>query len=239
VVSNCEFVDNYVYTAGGAISCRWGASAEINNCTFIQNMAPMGGAMYIQVHSTSSEVQIDNCLFYGNRAKLGGALFNESAAPRIQSCTFVLNESDSAYSGSVLYSVMSPTPEFMGCIISNNYDGTPIVHESESTEPVFSCSNVFGNEHGDWTEDIESQYGINGNISADPLFINLEEGNLSFHPDSPCTSENSGCGSMGSTIQMIDPKWFRITHIRPPRVNTENPPSSFFTAGCSTMHEPR
>ena len=45
------------------------------------------------------------------------------------------------------------------------------------------CTDIYGNGGGDWVEPIAGQYGMNGNIAADPLFCNAslsEEGDSCF-----------------------------------------------------------
>jgi hypothetical protein len=45
------------------------------------------------------------------------------------------------------------------------------------------------------------QYGINGNISEDPLFCDPEAGDFTLHGDSPCapySAPNPECGLIGA-----------------------------------------
>lgn len=49
-----------------------------------------------------------------------------------------------------------------------------------------SCCDLFGNEGGDWTEEIVDQLGENGNISADPAFCDPDFGDFTLADSSPC-----------------------------------------------------
>ncbi|MBP6875294.1 MAG: hypothetical protein KBD56_04430 [Candidatus Eisenbacteria bacterium] len=61
------------------------------------------------------------------------------------------------------------------------------------------CCDIFGNEGGDWVGCIESQQGVNGNISLDPLFCDWQDGDLHLEVDSPCAPEyNPACGLIGA-----------------------------------------
>jgi hypothetical protein len=68
-----------------------------------------------------------------------------------------------------------------------------------TTTVALSCCDVFGNEGGDWVGSISDQYGINGNISADPLFCNPGIGDFTLHANSPCAPDsNPDCGLIGA-----------------------------------------
>jgi hypothetical protein len=47
-------------------------------------------------------------------------------------------------------------------------------------------SDIYGNAGGDWTPYIADYLGLFGNISSDPLFSNLFEGDYRLQPGSPC-----------------------------------------------------
>ncbi len=97
-VINCYFENNTALTYGGAIGLRNnGVGAEITNCTFVNNFAPDGGAIYALASATisgstfrnnratnnggaivttgSNSLNIANSKFESNRAKNGGALY--------------------------------------------------------------------------------------------------------------------------------------------------------------------
>jgi hypothetical protein len=58
------------------------------------------------------------------------------------------------------------------------------------------CCDVYGNEGGDWMGCIDGQVGSDGNISANPLFCDPQNGDLRLRADSPCVASDS-CGWMG------------------------------------------
>jgi hypothetical protein len=60
---------------------------------------------------------------------------------------------------------------------------------------------VYGNAGGDWVGCIEDQYGINGNISEDPLFCDPETGDFRLQEGSPCgpfSPPNEECDLIGA-----------------------------------------
>jgi len=59
-----------------------------------------------------------------------------------------------------------------------------------------TCSNIFGNDDGDWVATVEHLAGINGNISADPLLCDPGNWDYSVAANSPCLSDL--CGTIGA-----------------------------------------
>ncbi len=206
-ISNCMFINNYVYSAGGAISCRWGSGASIEGCIFTGNTAPAGGALYTSCRGNDTSTDAVNCLFSKNRAKIGGVVFCESRSPRFTSCTFVSNSCMDADGGSVAYCAFTSNPRFAHSILVYNSEGTIFARDREISGPLLSCSDVFGNELGDWIEIISDQQNTNGNISADPGFADLTAGDLSLPDNSPCSANSSQCGQIGTLLQSLKIVW--------------------------------
>ena len=64
---------------------------------------------------------------------------------------------------------------------------------------ALDCCDLFGNAEGDWTGGIAGQYGVSGNISADPLFCDPENGDFRLNQGSPCApDQNPDCGGIGA-----------------------------------------
>jgi len=80
---------------------------------------------------------------------------------------------------------------------------------------VFDCSDIYGNDGGDWTGSIASQYGVNGNISADPLFCDAQGGDFTIDAASPCAPTANTCreliGALGIGCGMTSVEMQRST----------------------------
>lgn len=67
-VANCEFFGNIAGGTGGALSCWYGSSAQILNCTFTGNSAATGGAV---AGNGLSPIVISHSILWGNSAPQG------------------------------------------------------------------------------------------------------------------------------------------------------------------------
>ena len=95
--------DRMASTAGGALMIEalgWNSSSpKIANCTFTDNNARYGGAVFVNGNSSTAEPQFVDCIFQNNEASFkGGAIYNDGesglANPVLVSCEFVENDAD-------------------------------------------------------------------------------------------------------------------------------------------------
>ena len=181
LVTLCLFQDNSVYNWGGGL-ISW--DSVIEDCIFIGNVAGQGGG------AIDGSGTIRRCLFIENQQPI--SITGDST---LESCTFVKN--DSGLPGVVL--VKGGSLSITNSILAyNNVSGPPI----QGVLSSISCMDIFGNVGGDWEGDLAQYLGQNGNISADPLFCNIDPGNYRtdyyLYANSPCAPTHSnGCGLMG------------------------------------------
>ena len=71
-IKNCSFDNNMSHRYGGAICGGFNATVEILDTKFTRNKAKQGGAIDVDQQSF---LRITNCTFEDNHAQLGGALF--------------------------------------------------------------------------------------------------------------------------------------------------------------------
>jgi hypothetical protein len=74
--------------------------------------------------------------------------------------------------------------------------------------PTLTCCDLYGNMGGDWVGSIAGQYGINGNISENPLFCNRIGGEFQLRGGSPCapfSPPNQECDLIGAWPVGCDP----------------------------------
>jgi hypothetical protein len=192
VMEYCEFNGNtadviitfepYAPGFGGGLHLYY-ASPTLSHCVFDRNIAISGQNMeYMSAqggglacyHSTPTLI---NCTIFGNTA--------EEYGPGMPG------------HGAGIYLFDSPA-QVENTVIAYNFGGEavgcPFDTSCTDTLPVFLCTDIYGNELGDWTDSIASQQGINGNFSEPPYFCDPWIGNFGLWIHSPCSADSSECG---------------------------------------------
>jgi parallel beta-helix repeat protein/predicted outer membrane repeat protein len=199
-LNNCTFSENSASLRGGGMFCSSTASLTLNNCRFSGNIADVGGGMYCS--DTSSPVLTD-CTFSRNRARYGGGIQTgdsslNSPSPTLNNCTFSGNEATVSGSG---VGCFNSSPTLANTIIAFSEDGDAI-YCGDNSNPTLTCCDVYGNAGGDWVGCIADQFGVNGNISEDPLFCDPDNGDFTIRSDSPCapfSPPNEECDLIGAS----------------------------------------
>jgi hypothetical protein len=188
---DCVFANN-----GTSGVCGCDVANTFTRCVFLNNGdTGRQGGFYgsYWYHPT-----LTNCLFFGNVANQGGGLYlGYECTLHMANCTFYGN---SAPEGSGIYlDYVSPSPDVARTIIAAGLGGAAVACPLIS--PTFGCSDIYGNEGGDWVGPIAGQLGLNGNISLDPLLCNPPGMDFHLQEESPCapySPQNPGCPLVGA-----------------------------------------
>ena len=185
VLDTVSFRENIALGDGGAVALPEEGS-EIYSCRFSMNTAGgEGGAMILAI-----DAPIENCLIYGNSAgeeSAGAGFAIEAGAPEIWNCTFASN-----FGYAIHNMTADAAPTITNCIIYGNTDS---IQNSDNAEPDISYSNIEGTAEGE-----EGDVPGEGNIDEDPLFRNLDEGDMYLLEDSPCIDTGTGSGAPETDI---------------------------------------
>jgi hypothetical protein len=192
-MERCVIHDNTCGLQGGGFGAF---GAVVTDCEVMRNKARRGGGAWEGGGST-----IERCLIYDNEADLGGGLYCNSRDPSsFVRCTFVRNHAQEA-SGIAVSAGQPVTHHMDGSIIAGGINGPAIACLGGATL-VLTCSDLFGNEGGDWVGCVAGQQGQSGNFSADPYFCDEAVDNFALAESSPCLPGNhpqgANCGVIGA-----------------------------------------
>ena len=190
-LANCIITGNGAVWGGGM--CSEGGSPTLVDCTFRNNRALVNGG---GMHNSNSSPTLVNCTFIGHELMLedgcGGGMYNHDSALTLVNCMFSGNRAGlfGGLGGGIYHSGSFPTT-LVNCTFSGNAaypwllnNGGGAIH----TTGLISLKNciLWANIGG---EGVEAQVfpptvfveysciqdwptpGVNGNIDADPLFV--------------------------------------------------------------------
>lgn len=198
---------------GRVIYCQdLDSGARIQGFTICSGSSYTGGGVCCR----SSSPTIVDCVFLDNSAAdAGGGVYCFISSPAVSNCTFSGNQ---ASEGAGLYCDTYSSCALENTIIAFSMQGEAVGCIDDAYVTI-TCSDVYGNAGGDWVGCIADQCGVNGNISADPLFCDPENGDYSISEYSPCAPAYSptGCGLIGahgvgcSLTPVAGPRWEDVT----------------------------
>jgi hypothetical protein len=195
--ADCVTVDG---DAAGRVFYGGGTSdARLEGFTVTNGRARWGGGMLII--NNYSPLQVSDCVFYGNTVydpgySQGGGIDIENDPgwpgpdPILRNVTVADNTGAWGAGISVFYA--SPTLE--NCLIAFNNGGVGLSVYVAS--PQLSCTDIYGNSGGDWVEGIAGQLGVNGNISANPVFCPPGWEGYTLDASSSCLPAHNSCGEL-------------------------------------------
>jgi predicted outer membrane repeat protein len=221
-ISQCSFSANEA-DCGGAVCSQLGGWVSLDDCAFAENQgAVAGGGLYVS-HAFASATA---CSFTSNYSDEGGGINAHACALIVRQSTFISNWADTRggaldfeqnadsllVESCTLAGNMAPLGCGIGCVddaeplleqtlIAFGTGGEAIYCGMNTSGPLLSCCDIYGNLGGDWTGCIAGQYGVGGNICEDPLFCGLENPQepYTLHANSPCAAENNpACGQIGA-----------------------------------------
>jgi len=172
VISNCRFVGNSTEDGGGGVRCS-GSGLMLINCTFEGNSAYYGGGIY----NHSCDIIMINCAFTGNSAIMvmseghGGGIHSVSSNLIFNSCTFAGNSSEDGSTIACKSRIGHSNLRFTNCVI---WEGINWMYNGDDSEVTITYSDVQGGWPGE------------GNIDADPLFVNPDGNDYHLQYGSAC-----------------------------------------------------
>lgn len=166
---NCSFTQNRAEEDGGAILAAPTNDLVMLGCIFTGNSAGGrgGGLSFLQgIRQT-----VTNCLFTDNQADEGGAINCNFAVLSIINCTFTLNSATSG--GGAALSSFESNVDVTNVILWGDF-GTSEIQTRRGAEPIVTYCDIQGGYPGE------------GNIDADPKFVDPVNGDFRIDDRSLC-----------------------------------------------------
>lgn len=200
VIRSCTFDENIAAGSGGALLLD-GCGPDIDSCLFSGNTAGVDGGAIFLTSLTSVTQRLDQCVFVGNEATgTGGAMHTDGTLGSFFfSCTFYGN---TAPIGSA-YSVATGTATFDRTIVAFG-NGSAIECDIGGSISAISCSDIFGNQGGDWVGCVSGMDTLFDNFSVDPEFCDTSTGDFTLRATSHCVNA-PGCGLVGASSEICIP----------------------------------
>lgn len=201
-----------------ALECESQSNLIVRRCAFRETRSrssDYAGALT----SFDSRLLVEDCLFEENSgwfSAVGGVKLWASDAT-LRGCTFIKNHADvvlcaggalrieqSTFAGwqtsqSDVVLGWGATASIANCVFAYGY--MSIECYTSDVQVHLMCCDIFGHGLGDWVGCIADQYGVDGNISADPQFCDLAAGDLTLQCTSPCapfSPPNPECDLIGA-----------------------------------------
>jgi hypothetical protein len=92
IITGCEFIGNALGGSGGGVKCEQNAQASLSGCTFTGNHAGVYGGGFYAAMCTPD---VNDCTFQENHAEGGGAVYGHYSSISLRDCRFEGNVADS------------------------------------------------------------------------------------------------------------------------------------------------
>jgi predicted outer membrane repeat protein len=209
-ITGCAFEHNQA-NSGGAIKFTGDLDGSgIEHCSFIANEALSGGALSVVEHMLSiwwavfednsalgpggaimlgnhGDADIHSAVFRGNQAVGAGGAIRVTGT---DSCLDICNSTFASNSTELLSGGALSSGSDLGGTVLNTvlWGNEPDEIEVSSGDPSITYC------------DVEGGYSGAGNIDADPLFVDLDGGDLHLQAGSPCIDAADGPSAPGSDL---------------------------------------
>jgi len=176
--------DEVILDASGTASVmkfRYVTNSTISNLTLTGGLYAFGGIYFD--HSSPSLVNVtiaNNTASYG-----GGGIFCDHSSPSLVNVTIANNTA--FYGGGGIY-CQNSSLSLVNCIMWNNSPQEVFLGGlyGYNNSITIAYSDIQGGETGIATNDLGTIYWLDGNIDADPLFVDAENGDYTLQQNSPC-----------------------------------------------------
>lgn len=200
-ITRCTFSGNI----GGGMLNDLSSTPELTHCLFADNDAELAGGGMVNLNSAPF---LENCMFLNNSTReSGGGLANFQCSPVLVNCIFSNNSANE--NGGAVYNFILSSTVLSNCTFHRNTAGLQggAIYNHQSSPVVTSCI-LWEDSSGSSTpdeifnagtstpavnySDVQGGYPGFQNIDADPLFVDMENGDYHLQYLSPCRNAGNG-----------------------------------------------
>ena len=167
LLENVVITENTAGAHGGGFYCSDNSNSVLDRVIISDNIAASrGGGLYC----SASSPLLTNVIISGDSARYGGGIYcANSSQPLLVGETFTGNSASSRGGG--INSTQYSSPKIINTILWND-------SPEEIRDSMGPINILYSNIQGGWVGE--------GNIDADPLFMDVENGNFNLSEGSPC-----------------------------------------------------
>ena len=195
-LENVTIMGNSALDNGGGIFCLNNSVASFENVTIMDNSAGICGGRICCHYSSPS---LENVTISDNSADHGGGIYLLSSSSSLENVTITNNSA--VDSGGSIYCSNNSHPAFVNCISWNN---SPLEVEfksdGNSNTITIAYSDIDGGEEGIETNNNGTVNWLEGNIDADPIFMDALVGDYHLTEDSPCIDAGTSYFEYGGEV---------------------------------------
>jgi len=182
------FDGNAAAGSGGGLASVF-STPRLTDVDFLTNHAGYaGGGLYCSGSFRGREQpSLDRVKFLENTARVGGAAALDASSPSIENASLARN---AATAGGIIHCENGSSPTISHSIIAFSPSGGAVTC-AEANEPRTNRCCIFGNADGDDPCGIQSD-----NLFTDPLFCDVNGGDLTLCENSQCLPDNNAWGEL-------------------------------------------
>jgi hypothetical protein len=169
-IRGCSFADNIAPYWGGGLAVDAGGPYDVEDSIFQGNSSDLGGAF--GVGDAGGWLRLSNVLMFGNRAGDGAALGTGAGQLELAHCTMAGNVADDGWTMSQV------STGDVSLLVSSSI----LWNESALGEIETNLSEVANVHHSL----VRGGFAGDGNLDADPQFVDADGGDLHLGTESPC-----------------------------------------------------
>lgn len=182
------------FNGGGGIDL-WGAGTPTIRNNFISgNTGGFGGGICMM--GASNALIVQNVILDNTATDRGGGIYwivpSGEPGPTVLNNTIVNNSSPE--DAGVYANGFDASTELTNNLIIT-YSGLPAVYCGDLNDinpPIFNSNNIYSQSGAPYAGICSDQTGLNGNISADPLFLDIYADDFRLEPLSPAINKGDG-----------------------------------------------